>query len=240
MKLKKDNEEAFQAKVLKTLRRLPYVQAFKASDFYVRGLPDIIICANGHFVAWELKARKNASKRPLQEYTLQAIRDAGGHATIVYPSNFEEEVHKLSRLIYGGPPGCEIWYANWRFAALGQMPLLEKKISTSRLGYRWATPLDMGPYFERRLLSNPNVLRVKSLQTLVKGIPDLVFCFSGAFFAYKFSTDKLGPEIYIKLSEAGALGSLHHFRTIENFLCDLGALEHSSYQRGEVDLCHEW
>ena len=53
------------------------------------GIPDILACINGYFVAIEVKAQTgNPSK--LQLYTCNKIRDSGGFAYIVYPSGFEK------------------------------------------------------------------------------------------------------------------------------------------------------
>ena len=46
------------------------------------GVPDIVCCVNGHFLAIECKAG-NGKTTVLQERELQAIRDAGGVAMVV-------------------------------------------------------------------------------------------------------------------------------------------------------------
>jgi hypothetical protein len=69
----------------------------------VRGIPDLIICANGHFVAWELKptkdeAEKTTGRIALQKYTLTRIQRAHGTAEIVHPENLEEHLSRLEVL----------------------------------------------------------------------------------------------------------------------------------------------
>lgn len=50
----------------------------------VGGIPDIIICLGGLFVAIEVKAPgREKSTTPLQECTIAAINNAGGHALVV-------------------------------------------------------------------------------------------------------------------------------------------------------------
>lgn len=60
-----------------------------ANSFTPVGIPDILACVNGHFVAIEVK---NETGKPseIQLYTLQDIRNAGGTAEIVRPQNFDE------------------------------------------------------------------------------------------------------------------------------------------------------
>lgn len=57
---------------------------FAPANGYGRmGIPDIIVCHQGHFLAVECKAGKN-KLTALQERELAAIRHAGGSAMVVY------------------------------------------------------------------------------------------------------------------------------------------------------------
>ena len=51
--------------------------------FSSRGVPDIILCIKGHFVAVELKVGDN-TPTPLQKHWLDKIVEAGGHAYVCY------------------------------------------------------------------------------------------------------------------------------------------------------------
>ena len=54
------------------------------SEHMMAGLPDIIVCAEGHFIGLETKRpteRHNTS--PRQDYVHSLINDAGGHAFVV-------------------------------------------------------------------------------------------------------------------------------------------------------------
>lgn len=53
----------------------------------VRGLPDLIGCYHGYFVAMEVK-KPGGRATDLQAFTLQQIRAAGGYATVIH--SFEE------------------------------------------------------------------------------------------------------------------------------------------------------
>lgn len=52
------------------------------------GIPDILACLNGYFVAIEVKA-KNGKPSELQKYHVRKINDAGGLAIILYPQDWE-------------------------------------------------------------------------------------------------------------------------------------------------------
>ena len=55
-------------------------------DFTMSGIPDILICLHGRFIAIELKMKdKNkGSKFVLQQFILSLIRKAGGIAEVCY------------------------------------------------------------------------------------------------------------------------------------------------------------
>lgn len=60
------------------------------------GVPDILACVNGYFVAIEVKAQSGTVK-DLQIYHIEQIRNAGGFAFALYPSAFD----KFKQFIYG-------------------------------------------------------------------------------------------------------------------------------------------
>ena len=65
-----------------------YVKFF-ANSFTKSGIPDILACINGYFVAIEVKAQ-NGIVKPLQERKIREIRKAYGFAFVVYPSGWKE------------------------------------------------------------------------------------------------------------------------------------------------------
>ncbi len=73
-------------KMLKT--EFPEVWAQKISDRFTSGILDWHLCVNGIFCALEAKTPQNNKRDPLQEYTIRAIRAAGGVAGIY--RNLEE------------------------------------------------------------------------------------------------------------------------------------------------------
>jgi len=71
----------------------------KVQQVAVRGIPDVLICYKGKFIAWELKRGKNKVKpKSLQWLNLYNIDKAGGIAREVNPENFEEMLSELLTL----------------------------------------------------------------------------------------------------------------------------------------------
>lgn len=93
-------EKNFENKVVKPfLKRLPNCQFFKVhgSMFQESGIPDIIACINGKFVALELKAERG-KPTALQLYKIEQYRKAGAYARVVKPSDWEEIRKELEKL----------------------------------------------------------------------------------------------------------------------------------------------
>jgi Holliday junction resolvase len=65
-----------------------------ANGFGRAGIPDIICCFAGRFIAIECKAGKGTTTA-LQERELAAIRTAGGMAMVVNENNLQELKEKL-------------------------------------------------------------------------------------------------------------------------------------------------
>lgn len=63
-----------------------------------KGIPDILACVNGHFVAIEVKA-SNGKPSDLQIYNVTKINEAGGVAVILYPEGFEDFKRLIERLL---------------------------------------------------------------------------------------------------------------------------------------------
>lgn len=104
----KQPETKFKEKVLPMLRKLPKSWFIKTQMLSLVGVPDIIGCVNGRFVALELKkSRKEAEKAHggavLQRHLLAKIRRAGGFADFCYPENWGEIHEGLSRIAVNDP-----------------------------------------------------------------------------------------------------------------------------------------
>ena len=60
-----------------------------ANSFTPVGIPDILACCNGRFLAIEVK-NETGKTSPLQDYNLAEIEKCGGFALVVRPQNFND------------------------------------------------------------------------------------------------------------------------------------------------------
>lgn len=83
-------EKQFENKIKKFLKDEGcwFVKYF-ANRMTRSGVPDILACVNGYFIAIEVKA-ENGRPSELQKWNVEKIRDSGGIAIILYPNQFEE------------------------------------------------------------------------------------------------------------------------------------------------------
>lgn len=77
-------ERDIVAAIMRLLKRTPRCFCWKEHGgmYGMAGIPDIIACVNGRFVAFEVKTKTGRLSK-LQEVTLGRIRDAGGKAYMV-------------------------------------------------------------------------------------------------------------------------------------------------------------
>ena len=70
---------------------------FFANAYTKSGIPDILCCCNGYFLAIEVKA-PNGKPSELQKWNVKKIRESYGYGVILYPDQFDdfkELVHHL-------------------------------------------------------------------------------------------------------------------------------------------------
>lgn len=92
------NEKSFENKVKKFLKDEGcWVLKTWGGGFQRSGIPDLLVCCNGHFLGIELKA-PNGKPSALQIYNIEAIRKAGGHALVLYPKDYEDFKKLIRRL----------------------------------------------------------------------------------------------------------------------------------------------
>lgn len=95
-------ESTFQKNVVKYIKSLPntWVTVIWGGGFQRAGIPDILCCINGHFVALELKTEIGKASK-IQEYNIRCIKEANGTALILRPSQFDE-FKKLVEVLLNG------------------------------------------------------------------------------------------------------------------------------------------
>ena len=87
------NETALIQKIRKYLATLPECFFWKehGGQYGTAGIPDIIVCYKGRFIALEAKVGRNKPTR-LQAATIEQIRRAGGVAAVVRSVEEVEEI----------------------------------------------------------------------------------------------------------------------------------------------------
>lgn len=92
-------EKSFETTVKKFLRDHGcYVIKNFGCSFTRAGLPDLVVCANGKFIALELKNEKGKAT-PLQLANIRDIQGAGGVALILRPQDFDKFKSYIEQLI---------------------------------------------------------------------------------------------------------------------------------------------
>lgn len=96
-------EKLFENKIKAELKRrgIWYVKYF-ANRNTLAGVPDLLCCVNGRFVALEIKAEKGRVSK-LQQYQIEQIQNANGIAFAVYPNQWDalmDLFDKLQRIDY--------------------------------------------------------------------------------------------------------------------------------------------
>lgn len=78
------NESDITKSILKYLKTLPRCFFWKEHGgiYGTSGIPDIIVCIDGRFIALEVKTQKGKAT-PLQNAAIRKIRSSGGFAFVV-------------------------------------------------------------------------------------------------------------------------------------------------------------
>jgi Holliday junction resolvase len=83
-------EKRVKNSVVKILKEYGAYYFYAATGGYGKsGVPDIICCHNGNFLAIECKAGKNKTTA-LQDINIAAIREAGGTALVINEENIDD------------------------------------------------------------------------------------------------------------------------------------------------------
>lgn len=83
-------EKTFENKIKKYLKEKGawYIKYWSGGNFTKEGIPDLLICYKGCFIAVEVKASRGKPEL-IQLVTMRKIRDAGGIAILLYPQDWE-------------------------------------------------------------------------------------------------------------------------------------------------------
>ncbi len=83
-------EKNFENKVKKYLKSIDaYYFKVWGGGFQQSGIPDVVACKNGIFIAIELKSTIGKPSE-LQKYNIKQINESGGIGIILFPEGFEE------------------------------------------------------------------------------------------------------------------------------------------------------
>ena len=83
-------EKNFEDKIKKYLKEHHcwFLKYWGGAAYTKSGIPDILVCCKGWFIAVEVKAA-NGKPSDLQVYNLRKIDSAGGRAILLYPKDFD-------------------------------------------------------------------------------------------------------------------------------------------------------
>jgi len=90
-------ETRFKERFLHKLKQIPKLWYVKVQMVATKGIPDVLICHKGLFIAVELKVGNNKATK-LQQFTLDKIKEAGGNIWIVNEQNEKEFLTFLEAL----------------------------------------------------------------------------------------------------------------------------------------------
>ncbi len=92
-------EKLFENQVKKYLRS-KHIYYFKyfGNAYSTVGIPDLIMCVNGFFVATEIKS-ETGKVSELQKINIDLIKKSGGIAMILRPSEFDKFKELIERLL---------------------------------------------------------------------------------------------------------------------------------------------
>ena len=93
-------EKNFENRVKKFLKEQGcwFIKYWAGSEFTKSGIPDLLICCNGHFLGVELKGPKGKPSE-LQLWNIEQIQKAGGIALVLYPDGFDEFKRLVAKLL---------------------------------------------------------------------------------------------------------------------------------------------
>lgn len=97
-------EKQFENKVKEYLKNKGcwLLKYWGGGGYTKKGIPDLLVCCNGYFLAIELKA-EDGKPSELQEHTIKQILNAGGISMVLYPRDFETLKSLIDNLLKNPP-----------------------------------------------------------------------------------------------------------------------------------------
>lgn len=89
-------EGKFQDKITSWLECKAFVTKFNANGLTKVGVPDILLCSNGRYVALEVKKEQGIIS-DIQQYNINQIRKCGGLAWCIKPSDWNSFTELFER-----------------------------------------------------------------------------------------------------------------------------------------------
>ena len=87
-------ESGFSKKIRDKLLEIPNTYVVRTQAGSIRGIPDLLICHKGRFIAWELKVQ-NRKPDKLQQLQIEKIIACGGASAVVTPENYAQHIKEL-------------------------------------------------------------------------------------------------------------------------------------------------
>lgn len=83
-------EKNFENRIKKFLEEQGcwFLKYWGGAAYTKSGIPDLLVCCNGYFVAIEVKAEKGKPSE-LQKFNIKKINECGGFGVVLYPDQFE-------------------------------------------------------------------------------------------------------------------------------------------------------
>lgn len=76
-------EKALQSKIIRWLKDSGAFVVKQHGGVYTEvGIPDLVCCYKGRFIAFELKVKNNTTTK-IQDFKIKKIKEAGGTATVI-------------------------------------------------------------------------------------------------------------------------------------------------------------
>ncbi len=90
-------ENAFQAKIIKRLRRTyPEALILKNDSSYLQGVPDLLVLIEDAWFALEVKASPRSARQPNQEYYVERMNQMS-FAAFIFPENETDVFDAIQR-----------------------------------------------------------------------------------------------------------------------------------------------